>query len=103
MKGINDLMRQAQIMQRKMAKMEEELAEKTVEATAGGGMVTVTATGGMEIRSIVIDKTVVDPEDVSMLQDLVLAATNEALKQAKEMKEQEMGSLAGGMKLPGMF
>ncbi len=103
MKGLNDLVRQAQIMQKKIAKAQEELNTKTVEAKSGGGMVTVVATGAQEIQSIRIDPTAVDPTDVAMLEDLVLAAVNEALKMAKEMVEVEMGQLTGGMKLPGMF
>jgi hypothetical protein len=103
MKGMNDLVRQAQIMQRKMEKIQEEAATKTVEASSGGGMVTVVANGKQEIQSVSIDPACVDPADVSMLQDLVLAAANEALKQAKEMVEAEMQSVTGGMKIPGMF
>ncbi len=102
MKGINDLVRQAQIMQKKMAKAQEELNSKTVEAKSGGGMVTVVATGGQEIQSIKIDPAAVDPNDVAMLEDLVLAAANEALKMAREMVEVEMGQLTGGLKIPGM-
>ena len=100
---MNDLVRQAQMMQKKMAKMQEELNSKTVEASAGGGMVTVTATGAQEISEIRIEKDVVDPEDVEMLQDLILAATNDALKRAKDMVQGEMAQLTGGMKIPGMF
>lgn len=100
---MNDLVRQAQMMQKKMAKMQEELNSKTVEASAGGGMVTVTATGAQEISEIRIEKDVVNPEDVEMLQDLVLAATNDALKRAKDMVQGEMAQLTGGMKIPGMF
>ena len=100
--GLNDIMRQAQQMQKKMADLQEEMAKMTVEATAGGGMVTVKANGGMQITEIHIDPTVVDPNEVSMLQDLVLAATNEALKKAREMKENEISKLTGGMKIPGM-
>ncbi|THB63056.1 MAG: YbaB/EbfC family nucleoid-associated protein [Desulfovibrio sp.] len=103
MKGFNDLVRQAQVMQKKMAKAQEELKEQTVEAASGGGMVTVVVTGGQEIKSVKIDPAAVDPEDVSMLEDLVLAAVNEGLKQAKEMIEAEMSSLTGGMSIPGMF
>lgn len=103
MKGMNDLVRQAQVMQKKMAKVHEELAEKTIDATSGGGMVTVTVTGNQEIKSIKIDPQAVDPDDVSMLEDLVLAAVNEAMTQSKEMAEAEMGALTGGMKIPGMF
>lgn len=102
MKGLNDLVRQAQVMQRKMAKAQEELAEKTVTASSGGGMVTVTVTGATEIREIKIDPAAVDPEDVSMLEDLVLAAVNEGVKQAKEMFEEEMSGLTGGLNIPGM-
>lgn len=100
---MNDLVRQAQMMQKKMAKMQEELNTKTVEASAGGGMVTVTATGAQEISEIRIEKDVVNPEDVEMLQDLILAATNDALKRAKDMVQGEMAQLTGGMKIPGMF
>lgn len=100
---MRDIIRQAQLMQKKMAKVQEELAQRTVEATAGGGMVTVQCTGSQEIASVVIDKAVVDPEDVDMLQDLVLAAVNEAIKKSKDMVEAEMGQITGGMKIPGMF
>ena len=100
---MNDLIRQAQMMQKKMMKMQEELSKKIVEASAGGGMVTVKATGGQEIVEVRIDPNVVDPDDVEMLQDLVLAATNEALKKAKDMVQSEMAQLTGGLKLPGLF
>lgn len=101
--GMNDLMRQAQMMQRKMAKMQEDLKTKELEASAGGGMVTVRVNGDQEVLKITIDPAAVDPEDVEMLQDLVLAATNEALKKAKDMVQGEMSSITGGMKIPGMF
>jgi DNA-binding YbaB/EbfC family protein len=100
---MNDLVRQAQMMQKKMAKMQEELNSKIVEATAGGGMVTVKANGAQEIMEIKIEKDVVDPEDVEMLQDLILAAVNDALKRAKDMVQAEMSQLTGGMKIPGLF
>ncbi|QJT10524.1 YbaB/EbfC family nucleoid-associated protein [Oceanidesulfovibrio marinus] len=103
MRGMNDLVRQAQVMQKKIQKAQEELAEKEVEASVGGGMVTVVATGSQEIKSVKIDPQAVDPEDVPMLEDLVLAAVNEALKKSKDMAEEEMGALTGGMKIPGMF
>jgi len=103
MKGMGDMLRQAQIMQRKMREMQDDLAKRTVEATSGGGMVAVVASGGQDIVSISIDKAVVDPADVEMLQDLVLAAVNDALKKAREMQEAEMGQLTGGLKLPGLF
>jgi DNA-binding YbaB/EbfC family protein len=100
-KLLGNLMKQAQMMQEKMARVQEEAAKKTVEATAGGGMVTVVASGGMEIISIKIEKEVVDPNDVEMLQDLVTAAANEALKKAQEMMNAEVGKLTAGLGLPG--
>jgi hypothetical protein len=100
--GMQEMMRQAQQMQKKMAEMQEELKQKTVEATSGGGMITVTATGGLEIQNIAIDPAVVDPDDVGMLQDLVVAACNEALRKAREMMENEMSKVTGGLKIPGM-
>lgn len=103
MRGMNDLVRQAQLMHKKINELQESLKTRTVEATAGGGMVTVTATGGSEISAIRIDPSVVDPKDVEMLQDLILAAVAEALKKAKEMQDGEMNKLTGGIKLPGMF
>jgi len=103
MKGMGDMLRQAQMMQRKMQQIQEDMQKRTVEATAGGGMVTVVATGAQDIVSIAIDKSVVDPEDVDMLQDLVLAAVNDALKKARELQQSEMAGLTGGMKIPGLF
>ena len=104
-KLIGDIMRQAQKMQEQMAKVQEEAAHKTVEATAGGGMVTVTANGRQEVVSLRIEREVVNPDDVEMLQDLVAAAVNEALKKSREMMAEEMKALTGGMGLniPGMF
>lgn len=102
--NLNNLMKQAQKMQRDMAKLQEELENKTVEATAGGGAVTVIATGKKEIKEINIKPEVVDPDDVEMLQDLVLAAVNEALRQAEEMANSEMSKLTGGLGgMPGLF
>ncbi|MHC1751790.1 YbaB/EbfC family nucleoid-associated protein [Humidesulfovibrio sp.] len=103
MRGMQDMLRQAQLMQKKMATVQEELKTREVEGTAGGGMVTVRATGGQQILSVVIDKSVVESGDVEMLQDLVLAAVSDALKKAKTMMEEEMGKITGGMKIPGMF
>ena len=104
MKGkMGNIMKQAQQLQSKMAKMQDELAEKTVEATSGGGMVNVVATGKQQILSIKIEKEVVDPEDVDMLQDLVLAAVNDALTKSQEMVSSEMGKLTGGLNIPGMM
>ncbi len=101
-KMIGDLMRQAQKLQTEMAKVQEEAKSKTVEATAGGGMVTVVASGAGEVVSIKIDPEVIDPEDVEMLQDLVLAASNEALRRSREMVNEEVSKLTGGMQMPGM-
>ncbi len=103
MRGMNEMMRQAQVMQRKITQMQEELAEKTVEASVGGGMVTVVCTGSKEIQKVTIDPQAVDPRDVGMLEDLVLAAVNEALKQSQEMMEKEMSAITGGVNIPGMF
>jgi DNA-binding YbaB/EbfC family protein len=97
------LLKKAQELQEKMAKLQEELGEKTVEASAGGGMVAVVANGKQEILSIKIDPEVVDPDDVEMLEDLVLAAVNDALYQAKKMVSEEMTQLTGGVKIPGII
>ncbi|MEW5722985.1 MAG: YbaB/EbfC family nucleoid-associated protein [Thermodesulfobacteriota bacterium] len=105
-KGIGqmgNLVKQAQKMQQRIAKLQEEMAEKTVTATVGGGMVTVEASGNQQIVSIKIEKEVVDPDDLEMLQDLIVAAVNEALKQAQEMVTQEMQKITGGINIPGLF
>jgi len=96
------MMKQAQQLQSRMMKLQEELAEKTVESSSGGGMVKVTANGRQQILSIQIEKEVVDPDDVEMLQDLVLAAINDALAKAQEMVSSEMGKLTGGLNIPGL-
>ncbi len=101
-KMIGDLMKQAQKMQQEMGKIQEESKKKTVEASAGGGMVVVVANGALEIISIKIEKDVVNPEDIEMLQDLVTAAVNEALRRSQEMVSADMGKLTGGMNIPGM-
>ncbi len=103
MKGMGNMMKQAQKLQSKMLKMQEELAGRTVEASAGGGMVKVVANGRQQIVAIAIDREVVDPEDVDMLQDLVLAAVNDALAKSQEMVSSEMGKLTGGMNIPGLL
>lgn len=103
MRGMNDMLRQAQLMHKKISKLQEEMAGRTVEATAGGGMVTATANGSQELVAVKIDPAVVDPGDVAMLQDLVLAAANEALKKAKDMMQAEMRQVTGGINIPGMF
>ena len=103
MKGMGNMMKQAQKLQSQMLKMQEELAGRTVEASAGGGMVKAVANGRQQLVSIAIDREVVDPEDVDMLQDLVLAAVNDALTKSQEMVSAEMGKLTGGMNIPGLF
>lgn len=103
MNNMKQLMKQAQQMQNKMAKMQEEMALKTIEASVGGGMVKVVANGKQEIVSIRIEKEVVDPEDVEMLQDLILAAVNEALAQSQKMVSSEMSKLTGGLNIPGLM
>lgn len=103
MKGMGDMIRQAQEMQRKLAETQEKLKAMEVEAASGGNMVTVRANGGQEIVSIKIDKAVVEAGDVEMLEDLVFAAVNEALKKAKEMMSAEMSQLTGGINIPGLF
>ena len=102
-KGLGNIMKQAQQMQAKMARVQQELEKKEIEATAGGGMVTARVNGKQELLSLQIEKDVVDPEDVEMLQDLVLAAVNEAIKQSQQMVQEEMGKVTGGMNIPGLF
>jgi hypothetical protein len=102
-KGFGNLMRQAQQLQAKMLKVQEEMATRTAEATAGGGMVTAVANGRQELVSIKVEKEVVNPEDVEMLQDLIVAAVNAALKKAQEMVSEEMKKITGGMNLPGLM
>lgn len=104
MKGMGNMMKQAQKLQSKMMKMQEELEKETVESTAGGGMVKVVASGKQQIVSIEIEKEVVDPEDVEMLQDLVVAAVNDALAKSQEMVSERMGKLMpGGLNIPGLM
>ena len=102
MKDMGNMMKQAQQLQSKMLRLQEELAEKTVEASAGGGMVKVVANGKQQIVSVQIEKEVVDPDDVEMLQDLVLAAANDALTRSQEMVSTEMSKLTGGLNIPGL-
>ena len=103
MKGMGKMMKQAQQLQAKMMKMQEELAERTVEGTAGGGLIKAVANGKQQLVSISIEEEVVDPEDVEMLQDLVMAAVNDALNRSQEMVSSEMGKLTGGMNIPGLM
>lgn len=103
MKGMGNMMKKAQKLQSKMLRMQEELAAKTVETTAGGGMITVVANGAQQVVSIKIEKEVVDPDDVEMLEDLVLAAVNDALAKSQEMVSSEMGKITGGLNIPGFM
>lgn len=102
MKNMSTMMKQAQKLQKKMLQAQQDLATKTVEASSGGGMVKVVANGAQKIEAIVLEKEVVDPEDLEMLQDLVLAAVNDALKKSQEMVSAEMSKLTGGMNIPGL-
>jgi len=103
MKGMGNMMKEAQKLQARMLKMQEELAEKTVESAVGGGMVKVVANGRNQVVSIRIEKEVVNPEDVAMLQDLILAAVNDALTKSQEMVATQMGKLTGGLNIPGLI
>jgi DNA-binding YbaB/EbfC family protein len=103
MKNMGNMMKQAQKLQAKMVKLQEELSEKTIETAAGGGMIKVVANGKQQIVSIRIEKEVVDPEDVEMLQDLILAAVNDALAKSQEMVSGEMSKLTGGLNIPGLM
>ena len=98
-----NIMKQAQQMQAQMAKLQEEAATKTVTGSAGGGMVTVTANGALEVVSVRIDPEALKDADPEMLQDVVLAATNEALKNARQLMAEQMKSVTGGMNIPGLF
>ena len=101
--NMQQLARQAQKLQQQMTKMQEEIEAREFEATAGGGMATARVNGKKELISINIKPEAVDPDDVEMLQDLVVAAVNEALREASETMEREMGKFTGGMSLPGLF
>jgi len=101
--NMNQLMKQAQKMQQEMAQMQEEMASKTLEVSSGGGAVKVTVSGEKKILELVISPDVVDPDDVEMLQDLVMSAVNEALRQIEETTSSQMSKLTGGLNLPGMF
>lgn len=102
MPELGNLMQAAQRMQQDLARVQSDLAQKRVEATAGGGMVTAVATGQLELVALKLDSAVVDPKDVSMLQDLVVAAVNQALAKAKALQQTEMAKVTGGLSLPGM-
>jgi nucleoid-associated protein EbfC len=102
MMGNRDMMRQMQQMQQRLLKIQEELGNTTVEGSAGGGAVTVTMTGHQKVQSVTIDPGVVDPEDVEMLQDLMVAAFNDAQTKSQQLAETRMGALTGGLKIPGL-
>jgi DNA-binding YbaB/EbfC family protein len=102
-KGLAQIMKQAQMMQQKMARLQEEAAQKTAEATAGGGVVVAVVNGKNQIVSLSIKKEAVDPEDVEMLQDLVMAAVNEALIKVQAELAEQMGKITGGVSIPGLF
>ncbi len=95
-------MKQAQKMQERMLRMQEELATKTVEATSGGGMITAVVNGKYELVSLKIEREVVDPEDIEMLQDLIVAAVNEGVRKSQEMAQEEMAKVTGGLNIPGL-
>jgi nucleoid-associated protein EbfC len=100
---MRQLMKQAQKMQEELAAAQEELASRTFEGTAGGGMVTATVSGSQELKSVVIDPSVVDPDDIEMLQDLVVAAVNQAMRSAAEAAGDQLGGLTGGLDLGGLL
>ena len=102
MKGMGNMLKQAQKLQSKMLRLQEELAERTIETSSGGGMVKVAANGKQRIVSLTIEKEVVDPDDVEMLQDLIIAAVNDALTKSQEMVSTEMSKLTGGLNIPGL-
>ncbi len=102
-KGVGNIMKQAQQMQQKMARMQEELSTREVEASAGGGMVTATVNGAQQLVALKLEPSVVDPEDLEMLQDLVLAAVNEAIRKSQALAQEEMTKITGGMNIPGLF
>ena len=102
MKGFGNMMKEAQKLQAQMERMQEEIGKKKVVASAGGGMVTVECNGKQELLSINIDPEVINKDDAQMLEDLVLAACNEALRKSRELVQQELGKLTGGLKIPGL-
>lgn len=101
--SMGDVLKQAQAMQEQLAKIQQAAAAKTVDGTAGGGMVTVTVSGAMQLVAVKIDPEVIKSGDTEMLQDLIVAAANDALRKAREMMTEEMKSLTGGLQIPGLF
>ena len=100
--NFGNIMKQAQKIQAKMARLQEEMESRTVEVTAGGGMVTAVVNGKYELVSLKVEKDIVDPEDIEMLQDLVVAAVNEGIRRAQEMVSTEMSKITGGLNIPGL-
>lgn len=103
MRNMNDILRQAQVMQSKLSKLQQEMAERSYEAASGGGMVKAEVSGKQELRKLTIDPKALEGGDVEMLQDLILAAVNEAGRIARETMEREMNNISGGIKLPGVL
>jgi hypothetical protein len=101
--NMNKMMKQVQKMQGDMVKMQEQLGEMTVEATAGGGVVKIVMTGKQEVKEITLDPEVLNPEENELVQDLLVAAFNEALRKSQELASEQMGKITGGLKLPGLF
>jgi DNA-binding YbaB/EbfC family protein len=102
-KGLGNILKQAQQMHAKIAQLQEEMAAKTVEGSSGGGMVNIMMNGKQEILSVRIDPEVVNREDIEMLQDLIVAAVNEAIRKSQEMMQEEMKKITGGLSIPGLF
>jgi nucleoid-associated protein EbfC len=101
--NFGNMMKQAQKMQAQMAQVQEDLKNEVLEASAGGGMVRVTITGDMQVKQVVIDPQALDPDDVDMLQDMVAAAANEAIRSAQELAAQRMAAITGGLNMPGLM
>lgn len=101
--NMNNMLKQAQKMQQEMERIQQELEQRVVEATSGGGAVSVTVTGKKEVKAVKISPDAIDPDDVEMLEDLLLVAVNDALSKADEMMTSEMGKLTGGINIPGLF
>ncbi|MEE4137119.1 MAG: YbaB/EbfC family nucleoid-associated protein [Desulforhopalus sp.] len=99
---LSSIMQQAKVMQEKMAQIQQDLARKTITGSAGGGMVEVTVNGQGDVLAVTVEPVVIDPKEAGMLQDLIVAATNDALRKAKELSKEELGRLTGGMNLPGL-
>ncbi len=101
--NLGDLMKGAQKMQREMARVQEELKGRIVEGDAGGGMIRVQVNGAQEVVAVKIDPSIIDPDDVEMLEDLIIAAVREGMRKSQEMSQKEMSKLTGGLNIPGLF